>query len=130
MAARLTASARYDDLCIGVIRERSLESRRRVTGITFNGNTWMPAWARIGSSADRDGAVVAGRAASSDAGVIEGSVRIELHETGSRVAIATLLGRNEVVRRFAGGDDAVMTSAANAEYFSVIDEARDVEAYR
>lgn len=130
MAARLTAGARYDDLCIGVIRERSFESRRRVTGIAFNGNTWMPGRARIGISADRNSAVVASRAASGDTGVIEGSVRIQLHETGSRVAIATLLSRNEVIRRFASGDDAIMARATSTEYFSVIDEARDVEANR
>ena len=76
MAACLAASARYDYFCIGVIRERSLESHRRVTGITFNGNTWMSRRAEIRRSADRDSAVVAGRAASSDTGVIESSVRI------------------------------------------------------
>ncbi len=130
VAARLTASARYDDLCIGVIRERSPESRRRMTGTAFHGNTWMPGRAQIGSSANRDSAVVAGGAASRDTRVIEGSVRIELHETGGRVAVATFLCRSEVIRRLARGDDAIVTSAAVTEYFGVIDEARDVEAYR
>jgi hypothetical protein len=98
MAASLTAGARYDDLCIGVIRERSLESRRRVTRVTFHGNTWMPCRTGIGVGANRDGAVVASGAASRDTSVIESSVRIQLHETGSRVAIATFLCRNEVIR--------------------------------
>ena len=98
MAARLTASARYDDLCIGVIRERSLESRRRVTRVTFHRNTRMPRRTGIGVSAHRDNAIVAGGAAPGDTSVIESSVGIELHETGSRVAIATFLCRNEVIR--------------------------------
>jgi hypothetical protein len=73
---------------------------------------------------------VASGAAPSDTSVIESSVRVELHETGGRVAIATFLCRIEVIRRFASGDDAIMTSATVTEYFGVIDEARGVEAYR
>lgn len=73
---------------------------------------------------------MAGRAASGDTGVIESSVRIEFHETGGRVAVATLLCRLDVVRRFAGGDDAIVASAAVTEYLAVVNEAREVEAQR
>jgi len=52
---------------------------------------------------------------------------VELHEARRRVAIATFLCGNEVIRRFASGDDAIVTSAAVAEYFAVINEAREVE---
>jgi hypothetical protein len=87
----------------------------------------MPRRAGIGASANRDGAIVASGAASSDTRVIESSIRIELHEAGGRVAIATFLCRNEVIRRFASCDDAIMTTATRPKYFSVIDEANDVE---
>ncbi len=128
MATCLTASARHDDLRIGVIRKRSRESRCRVTGITFHGNVWMARRTGIGNGADRDSAVVTGGATSRDTRVIERPVRVELHEAASRVAIAAFLRRDEVILRFASGDDAIVTSAAVAEDFAVIDEAGDVEA--
>jgi hypothetical protein len=60
--------------------------------------------------------------------MIESSVRIEQDETRRRVAIAALLRGNEVSRRLTGGDHAIVTIAAFAEYFVVVDEAGDVEA--
>lgn len=123
VAARLTAGARYNDLGIGVIQKRGLERRRRVTGIAFHRNTWMPRGIGIGISANRDSAIVTARTDSSDTRVIERSVRIELQEMVSRVAIATFLCGNEVTRRFPDGDNAIMTTATATEDFLVINEA-------
>ena len=130
VAATLTAGARHDHLGIVVIRERRRERRRRVTRIAFRGDARMPGGARIGRRADRNGAVVARGATSRDTRMIERPVRIELHEGGRRVAVAALLRGDDVVRRLAGGGNAVVTRAARAEHFRVVDEARDVEAQR
>lgn len=130
MAAHLTAGARYDDLGIGVIHKRGLERRRRVTGIAFHRNAWMPRGIGIGIGANRDSAIVTGRTDSSDTRVIERSVRIELQEIVSRVAIATFLCGNEVTRRFPDGDNAIMTTATATEYFVVINKAYGAETCR
>ena len=61
--------------------------------------------------------------------MVEGSVRVEFYETGGRVAVATFLRGNDVMVRFAGGDDAVMATATATEYFGVINEAYDVKPY-
>ena len=127
MATALTAGARHDDSRIGVIREWRGECHRRVTGVAVDGNARMTRRIGIACGTDRDGAVVAGRAASSDTRVIERSVRIESDETRSRVAIAAFLRGDGVTRRFAGGGDAIVTTAARAENFVVIDKAFDVE---
>lgn len=46
------------------------------------------------------------------------------------MTVATFLCGDEVVRRFAGGDDAVVATAARTEYFGVVDKIRDVETQR
>lgn len=46
------------------------------------------------------------------------------------MTVATFLCGHEVVRRFAGGDDAVVATATRAEYFGVVDKIRDVETQR
>lgn len=76
MAAALTAGARHDNLGIGVIRKRSRECRRGMTRVAFRGNAWVPRRTGIARGTNRDRAVVAGRAAASDTGVIERSVGI------------------------------------------------------
>ena len=134
VAARLTAFA-SDELGIGVIHKIGLERRRRVTGIAFHRNTWMPRGTGIGISADRDSAIVTGRTDSSDTRVIERSVRIELQEMVSRVAIATFLCGIEVSRRFPDDDKAIMdkaimTTATATGYFEVINKAFDAETCR
>jgi len=128
VAVRLTAGARFDGLGIGVIRKSGLERRRRVTGIAFHRNTLMPIGSGIG--ANRDSAIVTARTDSSDTRVIERSVRIELQEMVSRVAIATFLCGNEVSLRFPDGDNANMTTATATEYFVVINKAYDAETCR
>ena len=135
MAVRLTAGARFDELGIGVIHKRGIERRRRVTGIAFHRNAWMPRGIGIGIGANRDSAIVTGRTDSSDARVIERSVRIELQEMVSRVAIATFLRGNEVTRRFPDDgkkllDIAIMTTATATGYFEVINKAFDAETCR
>jgi len=128
VTAGLTAGARYDHLRIVVIRKRRRERRGRVTRIALRGDAGMPCRARIRGSADCDSAVVACGATSGDARVVEGPIRIQLHERGRGVAVATLLRRDDVIRGLAGGDHAVVTRTARAEHFCVVDEARDVEA--
>ena len=127
MAAALTAGTRHDDLRIGVIWKRRSECHGGVTGVAFNRNAWMPR--RIGSAVGTCGgrAVVTGGAASGDTRVIEGSVRIEIDPTGRRVAVAAFLRCDDVICRLARCGDAVVTTAACAEHFGVIDEGRDVE---
>jgi hypothetical protein len=130
MAAGLTAGTRHDNRGIGVIRKRRRECHGGVTSDTFHGNTWMPRRTGIGVGSNRDSAVVTGRAASGDIRVIESSVRVESDETERRVAVATFLRGNDVMVRLANGDDAIMTGAAVAEYFVMIDKAGDVKSYR
>lgn len=118
-----------------MIHKRVLERRRRVTGIAFHRNAWMPRGTGIGIGADRDSAIVTGRTDSSDTRVIERSVRIELQEMVSRVAIATFLCGIEVSRRFPDDDKAIMdkaimTTATATGYFVVINKAYDAETCR
>lgn len=62
--------------------------------------------------------------------MIERSVSIQRQETRRRVAIATFLRGGNVMVRFSGGNDAIVTTAACSEYFGVIDKTFDVEPYR
>lgn len=46
------------------------------------------------------------------------------------MAVAAFLRGDHVLRRFARGSEAIVAIAACAEYFGVIDEARNVEGQR
>jgi hypothetical protein len=60
--------------------------------------------------------------------MVESSIRGESDEAGGRVANVTFCCGSEVNRRFADGNGAIMTAAACAEYFSMIDKVRDSKA--
>ena len=62
--------------------------------------------------------------------MVESSIRGECDEAGGRVANVTFCRGSEVNRRFADGNDAIMTAAACAEYFGVVDEVRDSKTLR
>lgn len=120
MAAGRAAGAWDDNLWIGMIGKRRRKGRGGVTVITFHGNTRMPRRIGIGGRPNRGGAVVTSGTGFGDIGVIEGAVRTEIEETGGVVAIAAFLRGHQVRRRFAGGDDAIMTRATAPEDFVVI----------
>ena len=62
--------------------------------------------------------------------MVESPIRGECDEAGGRVANVTFCRGSEVNRRFANGNDAIMTAAACAEYFGVINKVRDRKALR
>ena len=75
MAAGRTASTRYDNGRIGVIREGRFKCRRGVTVITLHGSRRMARRVGIGVRTHRDNAIVACRTGLGDRGVIERAVR-------------------------------------------------------
>ena len=62
--------------------------------------------------------------------MVESSIRGECNEAGGRVAIAAFCRGNEMGRRFANGNDAIMTTAACAEYLGVVDKVRYRKVFR
>jgi len=62
--------------------------------------------------------------------VIESSIRGERDEAGGRVANVAFCRGSKVGRRFANGNDAIMTAAASAEYFGVINKVRGRKTFR
>lgn len=112
MATALGTGARHDDTRIRVIRKGCGECHGAVARVAFNRDVRMSRGTENAGGADRDRAVVAAGAASGDTRVIECSVRIQIDPRGSRVTVAALLCGDDVVRRFANGDDAVVASAA------------------
>ena len=128
VAAGLTAGPRYHDRRIRMVRKGRAKCRRGMAIVAFYGNAWMPRWTGVGAGTNRDNAVVARRTRCGNRRVVESSIRGKCDETGGRVANAAFCRGNEVNRRFSNGNDAIMTTAACAEYLGVINKVRHSEA--
>lgn len=118
---------------IGVIGIGAQETRRRMTADTLGTGNRMRAGRVVGSRgrfADGCAAVVASGTSTGDTGVVKLAVRAKFKKSGGVVAVIALGIGRLMKLGFSDSDHAVMTLAAGAKHFLVVDKGNNVKTQR
>lgn len=116
---------------VGVIRKRVQKTFRRMTTYAFSdGNRMVARWSVGGRGrfANGRGAVVAALASTRNTRMIKAAIPIQFKKAGGIVAVIAFAIRREVKFGLADGDITVVTVAAIAEHFLMVDKGDDVES--